>query len=157
MPKNGDTKKPTAKKPAAKKPAAKKPAAKKPTAKTRKVASPRKPLQVDPGFVYKLLAFNGSQYEEVGHLFQDEDFAQECWSMKGAWESKTAATRKPGGIVGDQSSWHTAVVKMVPCATKAVDPDSHYPTGSTAAARAASFFTNYPAGTGGKQYTLTVT
>ena len=61
------------------------------------------PRQVDPGFVYEIIALqiDGNTISEqliVGWLFSDHGVQSECWAMKGPWESDSAAVwkRKPG-------------------------------------------------------------
>lgn len=112
-------------------------------------------LEVDPGFIYKVYAYNPDDLNEcicVGYLFRDENFNQECWSMKAAWEGGAQSwAKKPGGPTSDQSKWRSTIIKLMPVQSSTVN-NVNYPTGSTEEARADQFFTSFPAGTDGKQY-----
>lgn len=111
--------------------------------------------QVDPGFIYKVYAFNPDDINEsllVGYLFRDEAFFQECWAMSPLWEGSAQAwARKPGGDRGDSTSWHSTMLKLVPFKTSSVNKTG-YPTASDKADRVDQFF-SYFQFVGGTNYT----
>ncbi len=109
--------------------------------------------QVDPGFVYEVVALKIDSntivdFKVVGWVFFDIQVNKEYWAMTNWWEDGAAETwkRKPG--VGKAT-----VVRFNPIASFGT---IGYPQGDSHEERRKHFFANRALGKGGVQYTHTI-
>jgi hypothetical protein len=111
-------------------------------------------MQVDPGFVYEVVALKIEEdtitdFLVVGWVFFDIQIDKEYWAMTSAWESPTGAIwkRKPG-------FGKPTVIRLNPIASFG---SPGYPKGSTHEERRADFYSNLQLGKNGRTYTHTIT